>query len=94
MTISSKQHTTAISEKAAMQVRSLVAKHLGVDTKLVLDEARFANDLGADWLDCLEVIIAIEEDFGIEFADDEVERLVAVGDLIRSVEAHQRIATK
>jgi acyl carrier protein len=84
----------AINEKAAMQVRSLVAEHLGVDTKLVSDEARFVSDLGADWLDCLELMIAIEEDFGIEFADDEVERLIAVGDLIRSVEAHQRMATK
>jgi len=93
MTISSEEHTTAINEKAAMEVRSLVAEHLGVDTKLVSDEARFMKDLGADWLDCVELIIAVEEDFGIEFADDEVERLVSVGDLIRSVEAHQRIAT-
>jgi acyl carrier protein len=39
-------------------------------------------------------MIAVEEDFGIEFADDEVEKLVAVGDLIRSVQAHQQITAK
>jgi acyl carrier protein len=77
-----------------MQVRSLVAEHLRVDAKRVSDEARFVKDLGADWLDCLELMIAVEEDFGIEFADDEVEKLVVVGDLIRSVQAHQQITAK
>jgi acyl carrier protein len=89
-----KEHMTATNEKAALEVRSLVAEHLGVDTKRVLDEARLVNDLGADWLDCLELMIAIEEDFGIEFSDDEIERLVVVGDLIRFVEAHQRTVAK
>jgi acyl carrier protein len=91
MSISSlKEHTTATNEKTALQIRSLVAEHLGVDTKRVSDEARFVNDLGADWLDCLELMIAIEEDFGIEFPDDEIGRIAVVGDLIRFVEAHQR----
>lgn len=94
MTISSSaQHATATNEGVAMKIRSLVAEHLGVDTERVSDDARFVNDLGADWLDCLELLIAIEDDFSIEFADDEIERVVAVADLVRFVEAHQQMGT-
>jgi acyl carrier protein len=88
------QPATAINDRVALKIRSLVAEHLGVDTKRVSDEAQFMKDLGADWLDCLELAIAIEEDFNIEFADDDIERLVAVGDLVRFVETHQQITTK
>jgi acyl carrier protein len=88
------QPATATNDEVALKVRNLVAEHLGVDAKRVSDEAQFMNDLGADWLDRLELAIAIEEDFNIEFADDDIERLVAVGDLVRFVKAHQRITTK
>jgi acyl carrier protein len=80
---------SVLNEGIAQKVRGLVAEHLGVDPKRVSDEARLAKDLGADWLDCLELVIAIEEDFDVEFRDDEVERLVNVGDLVRFVEAHR-----
>ena len=88
------EHATAISERVAVKIRSLVAERLGVEIKRVSDDARLVNDLGADWLDCLELLIAIEDDFAIEFADDEIERVVAVADLVRFVEAHQQIRTK
>ena len=84
------QQTTVANESVAMNVRSLVAEYLGVDAKRVSDEAKFFNDLGADWLDRLELIIAIEEHFDVEIDDDNVEKLIAVGDLIRFIEAHHQ----
>jgi len=91
MSISSfTQQTTVANESVAMDVRSLVAEYLGVDANRVSDEAQFFNDLGADWLDRLELMIAIEEHFDVEIDDDNVEKLIAVGDLIRFIEAHHQ----
>jgi acyl carrier protein len=91
MSISSfTQQTAVANESVAMNVRSLVAEYLGVNANRVSDEAQFFNDLGADWLDRLELMIAIEEHFDIEIDDDDVEKLRAVGDLIRFIEAHQQ----
>jgi len=91
MSISSfTQQTTVANESLAMDVRSLVAEYLGVDANRVSDEAQFFNDLGADWLDRLELMIAIEEHFDVEIDDDNVEKLIAVGDLIRFIEAHHQ----
>jgi acyl carrier protein len=73
----------------AINVRNLIAEHLGVDAKRVSDEAHFLNDLGADWLDRLELMIVIEDHYGIEFADDVVDKIAAVGDLMRFIEAHR-----
>jgi acyl carrier protein len=71
----------------ANDVRTLIAIHLGVDVKRVTDEARFTNDLGADWLDCLELMILIEDQFdGVEMTDDDVDQIAVVGDLIRHIE--------
>jgi len=91
MSISSfTQQTTVANESVAMDVRSLVAEYLGVDANRVSDESQFFNDLGADWLDRLELMIAIEEHFDVEIDDDNIEKLIAVGDLIRFIEAHHQ----
>jgi acyl carrier protein len=72
---------------AANDVRRLVASHFGVSIGRVTDEARFTDDLGADWLDRLELMIAIENRFaGVEITDDDVDRITVVGDLIRHIE--------
>ena len=84
------RQTTAANENVAMDVRSLVAEYLGVDANRVSDEAQFFNDLGADWLDRLELMIAIEEHFDIEIDDVVIEKLAAVGDLIRFIEAQRQ----
>jgi len=84
------QQTTAANQTVATNVRSLVAEYLGVDANRVSDEAQFFNDLGADWLDRLELMIGIEEHFGVEIDDDNIEKLTGVGDLIRFIEAHQQ----
>ena len=79
----------ATNENVATNVRKLVARYLGVNDKRVSDGARFRKDLGADWLDRLELMIMIEDQFDVEIADDVVDQLEAVGDLIRFVEAHR-----
>jgi acyl carrier protein len=81
------QRATTNGGGVAAEVRNLIADHLGVDAKRVSDEAHFADDLGADWLDRLELMIAIEDQFsGVEIADDVADQMLAVGDLIRFVE--------
>jgi acyl carrier protein len=66
------------------KLRALVAKHLDVAVGLVTDEAYFSDDLGADWLDRLELMILIEDHFpGVEITDDDADQMEVVGDLIR-----------
>jgi acyl carrier protein len=72
----------------AKDVRILIAQQLGVDLKRVTDEAHFTDDLGADWLDRLELIIEIEAQFPmVEFTDDDVDQIDVVGDLIRHLKS-------
>jgi acyl carrier protein len=91
MTIASliwSQKATATREVlASNDVRTLIANQLGVDVKRVTDEAHFTDDLGADWLDRLELMIVIEDRFAdVVITDEEVDQLEVVGDLIRHVE--------
>lgn len=79
------------TDVAASDVRTLIADYLGVDIARVTDEAHLADDLGADWLDRLELMIVIEDRFGdVEISDDDVDRIDVVGDLIRHVESASR----
>jgi acyl carrier protein len=78
---------TAANEDIATKLRNLIAEHLGLDVENVSDEPHFLKDLGADWLDRLELMIVIEDQFGVEFTDGVVDRIEAVGDLIRFIEA-------
>jgi acyl carrier protein len=87
MSTSSVAQVRPIDETVAVKVRALVAEYLGVDAKRVSNEAHFRKDLGADWLDRLELVIAIEDRFGVEIGDDVAERIEAVGDLIHALEA-------
>ena len=68
-------------------VRTLIANQLGVDVKRVTDEAHFTDDLGADWLDRLELMIVIEDRFAnLVITDEDVDQIEVVGDLIRHIE--------
>jgi acyl carrier protein len=79
---------TAIEVFATSDVRTLIANHLGISVGRVTDEAHFTNDLGADWLDRLELMMAVEDQFaGVEITDEDVDQIAAVGDLIRHIEA-------
>ena len=82
------QKITAMREVlASNDVRTLIANQLGVDVKRVTDGANFTNDLGADWLDRLELMIVIEDRFAdVVITDKDVDRIEVVGDLIRHIE--------
>src|ERR1041384_7130882 len=69
-------------------VCSLVAKQLNVDVDFITSEAHFTNDLGADLIDRVELMLAIEDQFaGVEITDDDIEQIQFVGDLIRHLNA-------
>jgi acyl carrier protein len=71
-------------------VRTLVSKQLGVDLEFVTSETHFRHDLGADFLDRVELMPAIENKFaGVEITDDDVEQIQVVGDLIRPLNTKQ-----
>ena len=68
-------------------VRTLVAKQLRVDIEFVTSEAHFTHDLGADFLDRVELMLAIEDQFaGVKITDEDVEQIQVVGDLIRHLQ--------
>jgi acyl carrier protein len=69
------------------KVRSIIAEQLGVKMEEVTDTASFVDDLGADSLDTVELVMALEEEFGIEIPDEEAEKMTSVGEAIRYVEA-------
>jgi acyl carrier protein len=78
-----------ISSREGLEVRDireLVAKHLDVDIRRITDEAHFRYDLGADWLDRLELLILIEDQFADVEIPDDADQIEVVGDLIRCVE--------
>ena len=70
----------------AEKVRNIIAEQLGVKPEEVTPEAKFIEDLGADSLDTVELVMALEEEFGIEIPDEEAEKLVTVGDATRYIE--------
>lgn len=75
----------AATNDVADRVRKVIADHLGVEAETVVDTADFNNDLGADSLDAVELVMACEEEFSIEMPDDDLETLTTVGDLIKYV---------
>ena len=68
------------------KVKKMVSDHLGVDETNVNDEAIFIDDLGADSLDTVELVMAFEEEFGSEISDSEAEKILTVGDAIKFIE--------
>ena len=68
------------------KVKKIVADHLGVEETKVTDEASFIDDLGADSLDTVELVMAFEEEFGSEISDSEAEKILTVGDAIKFIE--------
>ncbi|MCP4846940.1 MAG: acyl carrier protein [Verrucomicrobiaceae bacterium] len=68
------------------KVKDIIVEQLSVDAEKVKPEAKFIEDLGADSLDTVELVMAFEEEFGIEVPDEEAEKLTSVGDVIRYIE--------
>ena len=72
----------------AERVTKIVAEHLGVDDAKVTENASFIDDLGADSLDTVELVMAFEEEFGCEIPDDAAEKILTVKDAIGYIEAN------
>ena len=70
----------------AERVKKIVVEHLNVDADKVTDNASFIEDLGADSLDTVELVMAYEEEFGIEIPDDAAESIVTVGDAVKYID--------
>ena len=68
------------------RVKDIIVEQLGVKPDQVTPEAKFIEDLGADSLDTVELVMALEEEFGIEVPDEQAEKLQSVGDVIKYVE--------
>jgi len=69
----------------ADRVKAIVAEQLGVEQSRLTDEAGFIDDLGADSLDTVELVMALEEEFGIEIDDEAAESIVTFGDAVTAV---------
>jgi acyl carrier protein len=70
------------------RVKKIVVEHLGVDESKVTENASFIDDLGADSLDTVELVMAFEEEFGCEIPDDAAEKIVTVKDAVNFIESH------
>ena len=71
------------------RVKKIVVEHLGVEADKVADNANFIDDLGADSLDTVELVMAFEEEFNVEIPDDAAEKITTVKDAIDYIDQHQ-----
>jgi acyl carrier protein len=71
------------------RVKKIVVEHLGVESEKVTEEASFIDDLGADSLDIVELVMAFEEEFSVEIPDDAAEKIATVKDAIDYIEANK-----
>ena len=76
--------TNEINEK----VKKIIVDKLGVNADQVKPEAKFVDDLGADSLDTVELVMELEEQFGVEIPDEDAEKILTVGDAMKYVETH------
>ena len=70
------------------KVKSIIVEQLGVDEGEVTMEAKFVEDLGADSLDTVELVMALEEEFNLEISDEDAEKITTVSDAVRYIEEH------
>ena len=75
-----------MAEDVSSKVKKIVADHLGMDDAKVNDDSSFIDDLGADSLDTVELVMAFEEELGSEISDSEAEKILTVGDAVKFIE--------
>ena len=78
-----------MAENTEARVKEIIVNELGVEADKVTPQASFVEDLGADSLDTVELVMAFEEEFGMEIPDEDAEQLQTVGDAIKYIEEHQ-----
>lgn len=78
------------SQSIEEKVKNIIVEQLGVTAEQVTLQASFIEDLGADSLDTVELVMAFEEEFGVEVPDEDAEKLLSVGDVIKYIEEHQK----
>ena len=71
------------------KIKEIVVKHLGIDESKVIPESKFIDDLGADSLDTVELVMAFEEEFGVEIPDDAAETILTVQNAIDYISSKQ-----
>jgi acyl carrier protein len=81
-------------EPVADRVKKIIVDQLGVEEELVTSEASFVDDLGADSLDTVELVMALEEEFGIEIPDEDAEKITRVKEAVDYIEKHGDKAKK
>jgi acyl carrier protein len=74
----------------ADRVKKIVVEHLGVEADKVTENANFIDDLGADSLDTVELVMAFEEEFGIEIPDEDAEKITRVKEAVEYIESHSK----
>jgi acyl carrier protein len=74
----------------AERVKKIVVEHLGVEAEKVTDAASFIDDLGADSLDTVELVMAFEEEFGIEIPDEDAEKITRVKEAVEYIDSHAK----
>jgi|TARA_B110000027_G_scaffold65364_1_gene70052 acyl carrier protein len=75
-----------MSDDISSKLKKIVADHLGIDEAKITDESSFIDDLGADSLDTVELVMAFEEEFGSEISDTQAEKILTIGDAIKFIE--------
>jgi acyl carrier protein len=83
-------HEGAAMSDIGERVKKIVVEHLGVEADKVTDNASFIDDLGADSLDTVELVMAFEEEFGCEIPDDAAETILTVGDAVKFLEKNAK----
>lgn len=78
-----------MAENVETRVKAIIVRQLGVKDEEVLAEKSFIDDLGADSLDIVELVMAMEDEFGFEIPDEEAENIRTVGDAVSYINAHQ-----
>ena len=79
-----------MADEIETKVKEIIVENLGADANSITPQASFVNDLGADSLDTVELVMALEEEFDIEIPDDEAEKIQTVGQAIDYIKAHKK----
>ena len=79
-----------MAEASEQKVKDIIVEQLGVDASQVTETAKFVDDLSADSLDTMELVMALEEEFSLEIPDEDAEKIVSVGDAINYIKEHAK----